>query len=149
MPVFIRTPAAPELHRDARVGRRADTRVHDDRDLRALEDDRDVVGILDPEPGADRRAERHDGRRSRVLELPAHDRIVGGVREDDESFPDEGPRRGEERVVVGPERLLVAEDFELHPVGEADLAPQPRRAHRVVGRVAAGRVRAGASSPAG
>ena len=46
-----------------------------------------------------------------------------------------------QRFVVGEERALVADHFELHPVRQPGLAAEPRRADRFVGRVAAGGVR--------
>ena len=48
-----------------------------------------LFGILDAEPGADRRAERHHRRGARVLELAAHHRIVVGVGQHDEAFLDQ------------------------------------------------------------
>ena len=132
-----------ELHRDRRVRRRADAGVDDHRHARLLVDDPDVVRILDAETRSDRRAERHDRRRARFLELPADDRIVVRVGQHDEAFAHEHARRLEQRDVVGEERALVADDLELHPVREPDLARQPRRADRVVRRVAARRCSAG------
>ena len=60
-------------------------------------------------------------------------------------------RRLERLLVVGEERLLVADDLELHQLGHAELARQAAGAHRLVGGVAAGgvgqeRVAASASS---
>ena len=59
----------------------------------------------------------------------------------DEPFADQRARRLEQRFVVGEQRALVADDFELHPVRQPRLAPEPRGAHRFVGGVAAGGVR--------
>ena len=42
--------------------------------------------------------------------------------------------------VIGKERPFVADHFQLHPLREPRLAPEPRRANRIVRRVAAGRV---------
>ena len=76
-----------ELHRQRRVRCRADAGVDDERHARELADDADVVGVLDAEARADRRAERHDRRRAGVLQLAAGDRIVVRVRQHDEALP--------------------------------------------------------------
>ena len=48
-------------------------------------------------------------------------------------------RGGLERGLhIGIQRCLVANHFQLDPVGESDLARQARRADRVIGRIAAG-----------
>ena len=130
-----------QFHRERGIRRRADAGIHDHRHLRELADDPDVVGVLNAETGADRRAERHHRRCACVFELAARDRIVVGVWQDDEAFLDQDARRFDERFVVGKERPLVADDLELHPIRQAGFASQPRRANRVVGRVAAGGVR--------
>ena len=141
MAVFIRTRVGAQLHGDGRVGRGADTGIHDDRHPGLRLDDPEVVRVLDAEAGADRRAQRHHRGGARVLELAAHDGIVVGVRQDDEPFVDQDPRGFEQRFVVGEQRLLVADHFQLDPVRQARLAPQPRRANRVVRGVARGGVR--------
>ena len=109
----------PQLHRERRVGGGADAGVDDHGHLGELADDPEVVRVLDAEARADRRAERHHGRGACVFELAAHDRIVGRVGQHDEAFLHQ--RRGgfEQRLVVGEERPLVADDLELDPVGHA------------------------------
>jgi hypothetical protein len=89
----------------------------------------------------DWRAERHHGRGARFFELAADDRIVVRIRQHHEPFAHEHACGFEERDVVGEERALVADHLELHPVREPRLAPEPRRANRVVRRVTAGGVR--------
>ena len=139
--VFIRTPSAPSSIAIAAsdavptpastiTGTRACSRM-----IRML------FAVLDAEPGADRRAERHHRGGAGLLELPADDRIVVGVRQDDEPFADEHARRLEQRDVVGEERPFVADHLELHPVRQADFAAEPRGADRLLGRVAAGGIR--------
>jgi hypothetical protein len=56
-------------------------------------------------------------------------------------FGDQHLRRLERRDDVGQQRALVADDLQLHPVAHARRPAQPRVADRLLGRVAAGRVR--------
>ena len=139
--VFISTPSAPSSIASAAsdavptpastiTGTRANSRM-----MRMLFD------VLDAEARADRRAERHHRGGARVFELAARDRIVVGVRQHDEAFLDQDARGFDQRLVVGEERALVADDLELHPVGQPRLAAEPRRPDRLVCRVAAGGVR--------
>ncbi len=128
-----------ELHGDGRVRSRADAGVDDDRNARLVADDGDVVRVLDAQARSNRGAERHDGSGASFLELAADDGIVIRVGKDDEAFANEHARRLEQRDVVGEERPFVANDLELHPVREPDLARQPGGAHRVLGGVAARR----------
>jgi len=58
-----------------------------------------------------------------------------------EAFADECARGFERLLVVGEERRLVADDFELDEVCLQSLAREPRRTHGLLGRVTAGRVR--------
>ena len=139
--VFISTPSAPSSIASAASdavptpastisGTRANSRM-----MRMLFD------VLDAEARANRRAERHDRRGAGVFELAADDRIVVGVGQHDEPFLHQHARRLEQRLVVGKQRPLVADHFELHPVRQPGLAAEPRRADRFVGGVAAGGVR--------
>src|SRR5205807_10483271 len=76
---------------------------------------------------------------ARLLELPAHDRVVEGVRADGEALLHERPGCGERLLVVGVERARVADHLELDEVGAERLAGETRRAARVVrGRAARG-----------
>ena len=125
--VFISTRVGAELHRQRRVRRRADAGVDDERHAGELADDAQVVRVLDAEPGADRRAERHDRRGAGVFELAADDRIVGRVRQHDEAFAHEDARRVDQLLVVGEERPLVADHFELHPVRQPGFAARAGR----------------------
>ena len=130
-----------QLHGHGGIRGRADAGVDDDRHAGEFADDADVVRVLNAEAGADRRAERHHRGRARVLQLPAGNRVVVGVRQHHEPFPDQHLRRFEQRFVVGEERPLVADHLELHPVRQPRLASEPRGPDRFVRRVAAGGVR--------
>src|SRR5262249_2786062 len=67
-------------------------------------------------------------------------RIVADVGKHGEALGDELPGRDQRLLVVGEERLLVADDLQLDERRLPELAGQPRRADRLVGAVAAGRV---------
>jgi hypothetical protein len=66
---------------------------------------------------------------------------ISGVRQHDETFLYQRPGRLNQLLGIGEKRLLVADHFQLHPFRKPDFAPEPRRAHRLVRRVAAGRIR--------
>jgi len=93
-----------------------------------LADDAQVVDVLDPEARPNRGSERHDGRGARVLELAAHNRIVGRVRKHDEAFAHEDARCRHQLFVVREQCLLVADDLELTQFDNP--ASRPRRAVR-------------------
>ena len=118
-----------------------DTGVDHNRHLGEFLDDRDVVRVLDPQAGSDRRAERHHGSGAGIFQLAAHDRVVGRVRQHHEPFLHEHLRRLEERLIVGKERALVADHFQLHPVRETGFTPEARRPDGVGSGVARRRVR--------
>ena len=101
---------------------------------------RRLAVLLQAEAAADGRAERHDGCGARVDEALGVDNVVGGVGQDGEAFLDQDARGFERGLNVGIERCLVADDFDLDPVGEADLAAEARGADGLVGGEAAGGV---------
>src|SRR6185369_7204876 len=68
------------------------------------------------------------------------DHVVVGVGEHHETFLYKNAGGFEQSGIVGEERLFVADDFQLDPVGEADFPSQHGGAHRVVGGVAGGRI---------
>lgn len=106
-----------------------------------LAHDGKVRRVLHAEPRADGGRQRHHGRAARVEQLLRHDEVVREVGQNLKAFADEHARRFERLLVVGEECRLVADDFELDEVGLQSLAREPRRAHRLVGRVTAGGVR--------
>ena len=91
-------------------------------------------------PGADRRAERHDGRGACVDQFARDDEIVVRVGQHDETFLHERFGGADKRFRIGKERLLVADHFELHPFRKSHFAAEARGANCFVGRVAAGGV---------
>jgi hypothetical protein len=68
-------------------------------------------------------------------------RVIRGIRQNREALLDQytGSLDGGGDIRI--QRLLIADDFDFHPVGKPDFAPQARRADGIVGGVAAGRVR--------
>lgn len=106
-----------------------------------LAHDAKVRGVLHAEPRPDGRGQRHHRRAARVEELLRHDKVVREVRQHGKAFADEHARGFERLLVVGEERRLIADDFELEEVCLKRLAREPRRADGLVCRVAAGRVR--------
>ena len=130
-----------EFHGQRRVRRGAYARVHDQRDLGdELAEDAQVGGVLQAEAAADGRAERHDGGGARVDEAAGVDDVVGGVGQDGEALLDQDARGLQRGLNVRVERGLVADDLDLDPVGEADLAAEARGADGLVGGEAAGGV---------
>ena len=101
---------------------------------------RRCVGVGDAEAGADGRAERHDGGGADVDEALGENDVVGGVGQDGEAFLDEDAGGFDGGLDVGVEGGLVADDLDLDPVGEADLAAKARGADGFLGGVAAGGV---------
>ena len=80
-------------------------------------------------------AEMHD------WESPRVDYVVIGIRQHHEALFDQDPGGFQQSGIIREERLLVADHFQLHPVGQADFAPQHGRTHRIVGGVARRRIR--------
>ncbi len=79
-------------------------------------------------------------RGSGVDEALGEDDVVGGVGQNGEAFFDEHAGGFDGGLHVGIEGLLVADDLDLDPVGEADFAAETRGADGFVGGVAAGGV---------
>ncbi len=73
-----------------------------------------------PSPAADGRAERHDSGRTGVNQTLRDDDVVGGVGKHGEAFLHEDAGGFDGGLDVGIERGLIADDFDLYPVGEAD-----------------------------
>ena len=107
-------------------------------------DDNEVVPVTvlraGPCPVTQVRTKERDG--YRALQL-GYGRAVEGRGHDEQAqvLAHEHARRLEQGDVVGEERPLVADHFQLHPVREADLASEPGRADGLVRSVTAGRVR--------
>ncbi len=76
-----------------------------------------------------------------VLPYTSDDRIVRRVGKDGKTFFHEDARGFDGGGDIGVERLLVADDLDLDPVAQADLASEARGSDGVVGGVAAGGVR--------
>ena len=130
-----------QFHGEGSVGGGADSSVDDEGDGGDFfAEDLEGRAILNAESGADGGGEWHDGCGSRVDEAMGEDDVVGSVGEDGESFFDEGAGGFERGLDVGIESGLVADDFNLDPVGEADFAGETRGADGFVGGVTAGSV---------
>ncbi len=141
MAVFISRPSAPSsiaIAASDAVPTPASTIMRDFGD--AFAEDAEIRGILDAEAGADGRGEGHHGGGASVDELAGGDEIVVGVRKHDEAFVHQNLCGLNQLFGVGEERFLVADHFELHPVGEANFAGQTRGADGFVGGVAGGGV---------
>jgi hypothetical protein len=95
---------------------------------------RRLYGLRIPSP------ERHDRGAPRVLELLRRDRIVVRVGQDGEALLREDARRLDEPLHVREERAAVADHLELHEIAHLQLAPEPRRADRLLGGEARGGV---------
>ncbi len=132
---------ATELHRQRRVGGRADAGVEHDRHLHGFADQGDVVGVANAHAAADRRAERHHRRAADVDQAPGEDRIVGRVGQDREAVVDELLGRAQQLGGVGQQRVLVADHLELHQVGLERLSRELRGEDGIARGEAAGGVR--------
>jgi hypothetical protein len=130
-----------EFHGLGGVGRGADSGVDDHGDFGdAFAENAEVGGILNAEAGADRSGEGHYGGGAGVDEFARGDEIVVRVWEDDEAFFDEDARGFDETFGVWKKSLLVPDDFEFDPVGEADFPAEARGADGFVCGVAGGGV---------
>jgi hypothetical protein len=98
------------------------------------------AGGLSGPAGADRRAPGHQHLAAGFQQPLGHDEIVGGVGEDLEAFACKNARRLDQAEDVGLQRVVVADDLELDPVGGKHLARHLRRQHRFGDGVAAGGV---------
>src|SRR5690349_2254621 len=103
-------------------------------------DDAQVSRVLNAHSGTDRSAKRHHGGGAGIDQLAGVDQIVVSVRQYDEAFLDQNAGGFEQSFIVWEQRLLIADHFELDPVGEADFAGEAGGADRFVGGVAAGGV---------
>ena len=105
-----------------------------------LAQDADVGLVLNAHAAADGRAQGHDGGRAGVDQALGNHNVVRGIRQNRKAFLHQDAGRFDGRLHVGIERGLVADDLDLHPVGEADFAAQAGGADGIVGGVAAGGV---------
>ena len=130
-----------EFHGLGGVAGGADTGVNDHGDFGdAFAEDAQVGGILNAEAGADRSGEWHHGGGAGVDEFTCSDKVVVGVWENDEAFFDEDARGFDKAFSVWEKSLLIADDFEFDPVGEADFPAKARGADGFFGGVAGGGV---------
>ncbi len=97
---------------------------------------RRLAGFWMPRPEPIGSGQGHDGSGARVDQLAGGDEIVVGVGQDDKAFLDQHPRSFDELLGIREKGLLVADDFEFHPVGEADFTGQTGGANSLVGGVA-------------
>src|SRR4029077_12641006 len=103
-------------------------------------EDAQVRGVLNAEAGADGRGERHDGSSACVNELARGDQIIVCVRQHNETFFDQDAGSFDQLLSVREKRLLIADDFQLDPIGKPQLAPQPRSTNSLVSGVDASSV---------
>ena len=131
-----------QFHGNGSVGSSTDSRIDNQRDARNhLAQNSEVGGVLDSQAAADRRAQRHHGRRSGIDQAFGEYDVIGGVGQDRESFFDQHASRFERRLHVGEERGLVPDHFQLDPVGKSDFARQAGRTDGFVRGIAASGVR--------
>src|SRR5260370_10941674 len=130
-----------EFHGFRSVGGGANSRMNDKGSVgNAFAEDAQVGSVLNAEAGTDRRSQRHDGRSTGVDKLPSGDEIIVRVGQDYEVFLDEHAGSLDELLGIREKRLLVANHFELHPVGQPNLTSEPRSANGFISGVAAGSV---------
>jgi hypothetical protein len=126
-----------QFHGHGGIGGGADSCVYDHGNFGdAFSKDAEIGGILNAQSGADGRGKGHDGGGTGVNEFAGGDEVVVGVRKDDEAFLDEDFGGFDELFGVREKGLLVADDFEFDPVGEADFAGEARGADGFVGAIA-------------
>ena len=135
MAVFISTPSQPSSIATAASRGGADAGIDQHRHAGALDDQPDRHPVLDAEPRADRRAQRHDRDRAGLLELLRGDRIVDAIDHRLEAFRDQDLGRPQRLAHVGIERLRLAQHFQLD-----QLQPPASRASRSV-RIASSAVK--------
>src|SRR3546814_20115424 len=78
-PIVHQHAVTPQLHRPRRLRGGADPGSDEHRQARTLDDQPDRDAILDAEPRAVRRAQRHDRDRARILQPLRRDRIVDAI----------------------------------------------------------------------
>ena len=130
-----------EFHGDGGVGCGAYTSIHDEGNGGDhLAQDANVSLILNAHAAADGSAERHYRGGASVDEALGENDVVGSVGQDGETFADQDAGSFERGLDIRVERSLVADDFELYPVRDADLAAEAGGADGFVGGIAAGGV---------
>src|SRR5207237_9093890 len=97
--------------------------------------------VLHTAAPTERRVQGHNRSTATVHKLLRHDEVACEIRQHREALADEHARGFERLLVVGEERHLVADDFELDEVGLQSLAGQPRGSYRLLRGVAPGGVR--------
>src|SRR5580704_1126115 len=130
-----------EFHGDGGVGGGAYACVHNQRHAGDhFAQDADVGLVLNAHAAADGRTERHYGGCAGLDQALGEDDVVGGVGQDGEAFAYQNARGFKRGLHVWIERGLVADYFELHPVGKADFSAEAGGADGFIGGVAAGGV---------
>jgi hypothetical protein len=99
--------------------------------------DLQIGGILNAESAADGRAERHDGRGAGINQALGKNDVVGGISQNGESLFGQNARGFEGCLDIGIQCRLIANDFELDPIGKSYLAGETGGANGVVSGVAA------------
>ena len=128
-----------QLHGHGGIGSGAHAGVDDQRHLGdAFAQDTQRGVILNPHARANRRTQRHHRRRARIDQAPRHDQIVIRIGQNDESLAHKLLGCFQQLRRVREKRLLIPDDFELHPVRESDFAAQARRSDCLFGGVASG-----------
>src|SRR5208283_2781401 len=130
-----------EFHGDRRIRCGAYAGIHDERHSRDhLTQNTDVSLVLNTHAAADGSTERHYRSGAGVDQALGKDDVVGSVGQDGKAFANQNARGFERSLHVWVERGLIADHFELHPVGESDFAAEARSTDRFVGRKATGGV---------
>ena len=107
-----------QFHRDGGIGGDAHACIDNHGDFGdAFAEDAQVGGILNAEAGTNGSGKRHDGGGAYVDEFAGGDEIVIRVGENDKTFFYEDARGFDELLGIGEKSLLIADDFQLDPVG--------------------------------
>lgn len=129
------------LHGDTGIGGGSDSGIDDQRDFGdLLAEDAQGGMVLNSKSGTDRGGERHDRGSAGIDQPLCRDQVVIGVRENDEAFFGQDPRGFDEAENVREQGLFIANDFELHPFGEADLAAEAGGPDGIVDGIAGGSI---------
>ena len=142
MAVFMRTPSAPSSMATAAseavptpASTIIGTSVMRSRRMRRL------AGFCMPRPEPMGAASGMTAAAPASMSLRAAIEIVVGVGQNDEAFLHQDARGFDELFGIREKSLLVADDFQLDPIGKADFAAEARGADGFVGGVAGGGVR--------
>lgn len=130
-----------KFHHRHRMGRPADTGIDDQRYIRKSRPHRFQRRQIERSHGAaDRRAPGHQHLTAGIQQLLSHDKIVRCIGKYLETIVTENFRRFDQRKNIGLQRVVMADDLQLDPVGLKNLTGHLRRQHRFLDRVATGRV---------